>query len=212
MMRRNGVSGLVASGLLVIGIIVGAVSFYVATTEFVPAHTSTGQRTTTAVLSQSSSETTSASVCAASPPLALSRVTVTKTVTGAGLYTVTTYGLSMVWKNCSNQQISFKVRLYNFTSSPFFGIAKSVFGNLNVTTTVLGTTSQVWGNLGGCVSSSCGVVRAYGVVTEDFSIQFPGGISPNAIVASISGSATALDPVTGQPLSPSTAFTALPAA
>jgi len=101
--------------------------------------------------------------------------------------------LAFVWSNCANQQISFIVRLTNTIP-------------LNATLSTYGAKSYAGGYLGGL--SDGGVASAHGTTTVTLTVYLFGPISPNAIIDSISGNVTALDPGTGQAISLSTPFVA----
>lgn len=185
-MERRGLSNSIGAVLLVVGILIGAGGYYLATTEFISTSTSASHSTTSA-FSQSSKATTPVSSCSASTPLALKSVVWGTTAESPSVY------LATVWSNCASQPISFTVGLKN----------------LNVTISTYGKTSYVTGRFLGCNGElTCFVsASAYGTTTVSLEIYFDTAVSPNAIILSSTGNLTAFDPRTGQIISSSVSFT-----
>jgi hypothetical protein len=183
-MKREGLSNSLVAVLFVVGILVGAAGYYLASMELVPTQISVSQSTTSAP---------SQSGCTAPEPLSLLSVaefTYTSPIdTPVG---VTDQGLTTVWSNCGNQETSF------VAGSP----------SVNVTILAYGKTSFVSGSIVSvCPTLGCGSVGPHGIATVVLPLLLPLGTSSNAVVERISGNLTAADPVTGQAVSATDNFT-----
>lgn len=192
-LSRNGVSGAAAIAMFIIGVLVGVGGYYFVATDILPSQNAQlPSQSTTSALSQSSLGMTSTSSCLASKPLTLMSVNVTRTTITVGQgNSQTTYGLLMVWSNCADQSIKFDLStsLLNFTYS------------------ILGTRGYTSAS-GTCELSPCGAVSAHGTTSVNMILKYQ--ISPNATIQGLSGTAIAIDPVTGQGFSASVHFVASP--
>jgi hypothetical protein len=198
-MKRQGLSNSFATVLFVVGILLGAGGYYLVTTVFVPSQSSAFRPTTSISQSTASASRTitsiSQSTTGTEPPCPIATPLKLESVYYYNSFLVT------VWTNCSDQQISFSVHLSPLSILTPYG--------LNATISTYGKISYIIGDLRN-YPPTLSVVTAHSNTTVSLQVYFTQAYSPNAIIESVSGNVTAIDPVTGQALSSPVAFNLKP--